>query len=124
MVVSEKGTFTYSPKDHALVPDDRLGTEDVRDRVSSSSWTREAPVLMVLVANLGRYPGRVAGARRRDYSHADAAVMGQNLYLACAALELGTVLTVDIKAEAARALRLEEDQEIILVMPVGYPGSR
>ncbi|MBI4601282.1 MAG: nitroreductase family protein [Planctomycetes bacterium] len=119
LVTGAEGTFTYSPKDHALVPHPALGKKDLRAEVPRTDWVKEAPLLVVLVADLGRYPEHVRAERRRDYSYADAAAMGENLYLAAAALGLGTVLTADARPEAGEVLGLKEGQHVAFIMPVG-----
>ena len=123
LVTSEEGTFLYSPKDHVLVPHATAGKKDLRAEVPRTGWLKDAPVLVMLVANLDRYPAQVRAERRRDYSHADAAVIGENIYLAAAALKLGTVLTADAKPEAGGLLGLNENQRIVFILPVGHANA-
>ncbi len=120
IVTSAEGTFVYSPRDHALVPHAIAGKKDLRAEVPRTGWLKDAPVLVMLVANLDRYPAQVRAERRRDYSHADAAVIGENIYLAAAALRLGTVITADAKPEAGAVLGLNENQRIVFILPVGH----
>lgn len=119
-VTSAEGTFVYSPKDHALVPYAPFAAKDFRGEIPRSDWLKDAPVLVLLIANLDRYPANVRPERRRDYSHADAAVIGENFCLAATALGLGTVLTADAKPEAGAVLGLKEEQKVVFILPVGY----
>jgi len=115
-VASEEGTFLYSPKEHALLPRD---TADLRGKLAGAAWAKDAPVLLILVANFDRYPERTSAPERRDYAFADGAAAGENIYLAAAALGLGTVLTMSSISEAATLLKLGKDQRALFVFPVG-----
>ena len=119
-VTSQQGTFIYSPRDHSLVPHPELGKKDLRSEVPRSDWVKEAPILILLVARLDRYPENVRAERRRDYSHADAAVIGENIYLAAAGLRLATVLTADAKPEAGATLGLKDTERVVFILPVGH----
>jgi SagB-type dehydrogenase family enzyme len=123
VVTSAEGTFVYSPREHALVPHAVAGKKDLRREVPRSDWVREAPVLILLVADVARYPEGVRPERRRDYAHADAAVIGQNLYLAATALGLATVLTADARPEAGELLGLGEGQRIVFILPAGSAAA-
>lgn len=118
VIASKDGLFRYRPARHALV---RLDRADHRKALTGATWAREAPLLMLLVADLGRYPERVSAQQRQQYARADAAVIGQNLYLATAALGLGTVLTAGVDPRARDVLDLRSEQNVIFVLPVGYP---
>lgn len=124
MVTSKAGTFLYDPAEHALRPWPGHGSEDLRARLTSADWARKAPVLVALVSDLTRYPDQVSPARRRDYSHADAGILGQNLYVASAAMRLGTVITASAPRDAKELLGLGPDRWVVFVCPVGVPATR
>jgi nitroreductase len=119
LVTMAGGTFLYSARDHALVPHPAAGARDLRREVPRSDWVKEAPALFLLVAHLDRYPENVRPERRRDYAHADAAAIGENLYLAAAALGLGIVLTADARPDAGTLLGLGENEKIVFILPAG-----
>ncbi len=116
-VCSAHGVFLYDPKRHALL---KRGSADVRDAVAGTDWAKSAPLCMVFVADLARYPQHVSAEERRIYAYADGAVAGENLYLAAAALGLGTVLTMAPAREVAGALGLRETELPTYVFPIGY----
>ncbi len=120
IITSAEGTFLYLPGEHALQGQGLASEKDLRAELAGADWAKEAPLLVLLVASLDRYPEKTPEAERRDYSYADAGVMGENLYLACAALRLGTVLTVSSRPEAGALLGLGKDQRTIFAFPVGY----
>ena len=122
-VTSAEGTFVYSSKDHALVPHGAAAKKDLRADLAGAAWAKEAPVLMLFVANLERYPEKTSTAERRDYSFADASAAGENLYLACTALGLGTCLTMSSNKEAGALLGLSKSQVVLFAFPVGYPAE-
>jgi nitroreductase len=121
IVTSAEGTFLYRPREHALAGQGPAAGKDLRKELAGADWAKEAPLLVLLVASLDRYPEKSTAAERRDCSYADAGVMGENLYLACAALELGTVLTMSSPPDAGALLGLGKDQRVIFVFPVGHP---
>lgn len=118
-VTSAEGTFRYAPKGHALEAVAAAKGKDLRSVIAHVDWMREAPAVLVLVADFTRYPAQAGQAERRDYAHADAAAAGENLYLAATALGLGTCLTMSSGAETAAALGLAETQKPIFVFPLG-----
>jgi SagB-type dehydrogenase family enzyme len=118
-VTSAEGTFRYASKGHALEAVAVAKGKDLRSVIAHVDWMREAPVVLVLVADFTRYPAQAGQAERRDYAHADAAAAGENLYRAATALGLGTCLTMSSGSETAAALGLAETQKPIFVFPLG-----
>jgi nitroreductase len=123
IITSAEGTFRYLPGEHALEGQGIAAGRDLRPELAGADWAKDAPLLVLLVASLDRYPEKTGAAERRDYSYADAGVMGENLYIACAALKLGTVLTVSSRPDAGALLGLGKDQRVIFAFPVGFPGQ-
>ena len=122
-VTSGDGTYRYEPVQHRLVPHGRLGEKDLRRELTSADWAQTAPLLVALVVHRNRYPENVRPVRRDHYAHADAGVIGENLYLACAAMGLGTVVTASAPREAGQLLGLGEDTAVVFVLPVGHPAK-
>lgn len=119
-VASAKGVHVYDPRGHRLV---RASKEDLRAKLGGADWVKEAPLLLILVADLSRYPERVPADQRRDYAWADATAAAENVYLAATALGLGTCFTVSSSPETAGLLEIRESQKPIVVLPVGYPAQ-
>jgi nitroreductase len=116
-LTSAEGTFLYSHRDHALL---QLDGGDLRARLAGADWAKEAPILLILVADLTRYPERAPPAERRDYAFADGAAAGENVYLAATALGLGTCLTMSSGVEVGKLLGLVPDRQPLFAFPVGY----
>ena len=115
-VTSARGTYRYEPRSHKLI---LRSADDLRAKLGGADWAKEAPVLLILVADLSRYPERVPDPERRDYAWADATAAAENIYLAVTALGLGTCYTVSSSPEAAKLLQLSEAQRPIVAMPLG-----
>ena len=65
--------------------------------------------------------GKSATEEKDAYAHADAAFIGQNVYLFCASDGLATVFRASIDQPAlAKAMKLCEDQKILFSQTVGY----
>lgn len=113
------GAYFYDAKGNQL---QRITTEDLRTAVSGQQ-PMEAPVFLVMVADLSRYPEKVAENREAVTSLAamDAGYVSQNIGLYCAAAKLATVPRATMDKEAlAKALNLTDKQILLLNNPVGY----
>lgn len=113
------GAYLYDAKGNQLK---RITTEDLRTAVGGQQ-PMEAPVFLVMVADLSRYPERVAENRDAVTSLAamDAGYVSQNIGLYCAAAKLATVPRATMDKEAlAKALNLTDKQIPLLNNPVGY----
>ena len=65
--------------------------------------------------------GKSSTEEKDAYAHADAAFIGQNVYLFCASEGLATVFRASIDQPAlAKAMKLREDQKILFSQTVGY----
>lgn len=86
----------------------------------------DAPVLLLLVADLSRYKSYVPGndeanKRLRDMSALDAGIVSQNISILCAAAALGTRPRAYMNHDELRKeLNLTNSQIIWLNHPVGY----
>ena len=73
-----------------------------------------------MVADFSRM-GKSSTEEKDAYAHADAAFIGQNVYLFCASEGLATVFRASIdKPALAKAMKLREDQKILFSQTVGY----
>jgi nitroreductase len=118
-VCMANGAYLYDAKQHQLK---RVTTEDVRPQVAGRQ-PMAAPVFLVLVGDVSRYPGGMAQQRQvvESLSAMDAGYVSQNICLYCAAAKLATVPRASMNKEAlAKSLNLKETQVLLLNNPVGY----
>ena len=115
-VCIENGAYKYDAKGHALV---QVTDKDVRPAVAAQqTWAADAPVVIVLVSDLRK----LGGEKAREMGAIDAGHVSQNVCLYCAATGLATVPRASMdKRAVATALNLEDGQEPMLNLPVGYP---
>ena len=118
-VCMANGAYLYNAKQNKLT---RVTTEDLRPAVCGQQ-PMEAPVFLVLVADLSRYPEDLAGKKEAvmGLANMDAGYVSQNICLYCAAAKLATVPRATMDKEAlGKALNLKTTQIPILNSPVGY----
>ncbi len=83
----------------------------------------EAPVAIVVCADLSAHAGAYGGRGVELYSIQDTAAAIENILLAATALGLGTCWVGAFSEEAAaRVLRLERNIRPLAIIPVGYPS--
>lgn len=117
-VCTKDGCYMYDAKAHQLQP---VVTGDYRSAVAGQqAFVKEAPVCLVLVADLSRFKGGnpdqllIMGA-------CDAGIVSQNISLFCAAAGLVTVPRASMDQNALKkALKLKDSQHLLLNHPVGY----
>ena len=119
-VATSDGLYLYDVKEHALNP---VLHQDIRALTGKQSFAGEAPVNLVYVADFSRTGG--ANAEERNfYSAADTGFISQNVYLYCASTGLVTVVRGSVERdELASAMKLRNNQRIILAQTVGYPAG-
>lgn len=111
------GLYLYDAKTNRLEP---IVNEDIRSLTGKQSFVKTAPVNLIIVADFSRM-GKSATEEKDAYAHADAAFIGQNVYLFCASEGLSTVFRASIdKPALAKAMKLREDQKILFSQTVGY----
>lgn len=112
------GVFVYDAKDHQLR---QISPEDCRALGGSQPFVRDAPVTLILVADLAK-AGGAGKAGSKDWAFIDAGYISQNIYLYCAAERLATGARAYVdKTELGPKLQLRPDQLIVLAQSVGYP---
>ncbi len=116
-VATADGVSLYDPRAHALIP---RTAKDLRGKIAGADWAKQAPVVLLVAADLTRYPDRTPEEERGLYAHADGAAAGQNIYLAATALGLGTVLTMSPAKESMGNLGLSESEIPVYVFPLEY----
>ena len=123
-VAMEKGLFKYEAKAHELQPLASNGdvNHDLRTSLPKKDYVKEAPVLLILVGDVSRLPDRFPENLRWRWIHCEAGAMAQNLYLQSLSLGLGTCINAGFDAAyGKKALGLESAEQILYILPLGYP---
>jgi nitroreductase len=108
------GVFVYVAKGHQL---SQVSPEDCRALGGTQSFVKDAPVTLILVADLAK-----VGGTGKDLAFIDTGFISQNIYLYCAAQGLATGARASVdKAALAPRMKLRPDQIIVLAQSVGYP---
>jgi nitroreductase len=118
-VCMASGAYLYDAKQSQL---SRITTEDLRPAVCGKQ-PMEAPVFLVMIADISRYPEGLASQRQlvESFAAMDAGYVSGNIGLYCAAAKLATVPRASMDKEAlTKALNLKDTQILILNNPVGY----
>lgn len=115
-----KGIYHYQPKDHALV---KTAEEDVREALAeaalSQSSVEQAAAVIVFTAIYAR-TAKKYGERAARYVHIEVGHAAENLFLQVEALGLATVVVGAFHdAEVSKVLHLPENEEPLLLMPIG-----
>jgi nitroreductase len=119
-VLRKDGVFLFDAPKQRLLP---VSAEDVRALGGMQPFVKDAPVTLVLVANLARM-GASKPEDRKTYADIDAGYISQNIYLYCASAGLATGARAMVdRAALAPKLQLSPDQIIILAQSVGYPAK-
>jgi len=118
-VAMAEGVWLYEPEEHTL----SLHLDaDIRAQTGIQDFVGTAPVNLIYVAH-GERMSELLSLERRLYASVDAAFIGQNVYLFCAAEGLATVFRGALDTEAlGRTLGLGYDQFVTFAQSVGYPG--
>lgn len=116
-VATKQGVFIYDAKNNQLNP---VVSEDVRTVIGRQPFVKDAPVVLVYVADYRRMRGQET--QNDFYSAADTGFISQNVYLFCASEGLATVVLGMVNKDAlSKKMGLAQEQKIILAQPVGYP---
>jgi nitroreductase len=115
------GLYRYEPAGHRLA----LAVEaDVRRVTGYQDFVDDAALDLVYVADHRRM-GRIPVAQRESYASCCAGAMAQNVYLCCASSGLATVLRAWFdRAALARAMALQEDEQLLFAQTVGQRKAR
>jgi nitroreductase len=108
----------YEPHQHVLRT---VVRGDVRAATGLQDFVPSAPLNLVYVADRSRMT-EASDEDRSFYAATDTGFIAQNVYLACAALGLVSVVRGHVdRKQLALALRLRPDQQVVLAHTVGYP---
>lgn len=116
-LLMKSGVFLYLPETHSL---EKLMDEDIRHLGGTQDFVKDAPVTVVLIADLDRMGGAGTGTDLQT-AYIDAGYISQNIYLFCTSAGLSTGARGLIDREAlGEALQLKNSQAIIIAHCVGY----
>jgi SagB-type dehydrogenase family enzyme len=121
----EPGLYRYVPTAHAL---EWIRAGDLRDTLWNvalrQTSIQTAPATLVFAAVVARAAAKY-GSRAERYTHIEVGAAGENVYLQCESLGLGTVFIGAFSDDGVKeALALPEDERAFGIMPVGVPAGR
>ena len=112
-MLTAKGAWAYAAKENKMI---QVSSKDLR----SNAGRFNAPIYIVIVSNT-----KLTGTTPRalHFAAMDAGYVSQNIYLAAAAMKLGTCAIGSIpKPELiAKELKLTQAEKILLTHSVGIP---
>jgi nitroreductase len=121
VVVRADGAYRYDPAGNRLLP---VAPGDLRPLAGVQPFVKDAPLTLVLVADLSRMKGAEKDPAERQWIWADAGFICQNVYLFCASEGLATGVRALLDRPAlAKALGLRDDQVVLLAQSVGRPAA-
>jgi len=110
--------YLYDAKVNSLIP---VVLGDIRALTGKQPFVKDAPVNLIYVADLTKM-SRLSAVDADFYAAADTGFISENVYLYCASFGLATVVRGSIdKPALVKAMKLRQDQKIILAQTVGYP---
>jgi len=93
---------------------------DYRSLAGTQEFVKTAPVNLLYVADYTRM-GKATEESKPSYSSADAAFIGENVYLFCSAFDMACVLRASVDKQAvAKLLNLRDDQHVVFGQSVGF----
>lgn len=115
------GLYKYEPHKNSLK---LVSAGDILPQLASAAveqtWMAGAAAALVLAGNYGKMAARYGG-RAHMYVHMEAGHAAQNVYLAAAALGLGTTLVGAFSDEmVAKIAGLAPDEQPLGILPVGF----
>ncbi len=116
----KKGIYHYHPHEHELefIREADIGSDLARASLSQSMLA-EGGAVFVFAAEFERTTDRY-GDRGRRYVYNEIGHASQNLHLQAAALDLGTVVIGAYRdEEVERILQLDDQYDVLYMMPVG-----
>ena len=113
-VLLEKGVFLYNEEEHALI--EKL-PKDIREHTGTQKMMMSAPMGLVFVADLSRMTSPFLRSKeaKRFCAWVDTGYISQNVYLYCAAANLGTVALSLVDRDKLRDLMGLKDHEKIVL---------
>jgi len=120
LLVRADGAFLYDAPANRLLP---IASGDHRALTGLQSFAKDAPLTLLLVADISRIPGAGNDPEAMQMVWADAGFISQNIYLFCASEGLATGVRASVDRQAlAKALGLKGNLRVLLAQSVGRPA--
>ena len=116
-VALAEGLYVYEAGPHQLK---LVEAADVRAKTSGQPFATNAPLTLIMVADLTRLE-KARPQTRLLYANFDAGCISQNIYLFCASAGLATVVHDLDRTVLRPSMKLRPQQEIIMAQAVGFP---
>ncbi len=117
-VAAANGLYLYDAKANAL---NSVLTQDIRAMTGRQPFVKDVAVNLVYVADYSKM-NAVSSEDKILFSADATGSISQNVYLFCASEGLATRVRANMdKPALAKAMKLREDQKIVLAQSVGYP---
>ena len=118
-VCMKEGVYIYFPQDFELR---LIEKKDVRQDIAANQlYAWNAPISIVLVSNINRFPYAIEKKERLKAAIMNACYVSANIGLFCASVGLATTPRADLDIDRiSAALHLNESQIPILSNPIGY----
>jgi len=119
-VLLQNGAYLYNEENHELV---KILSKDIRENIGTQKMMKHAPMGLVFVADLSRMTSPFVRKEeaQRFSAWVDTGFVSQNVYLYCAASNLGTVVLALIDRDKLHKLMgLKEHEKIVLTQVVGH----
>ncbi|MCX5708262.1 MAG: SagB/ThcOx family dehydrogenase [Candidatus Omnitrophica bacterium] len=110
------GLFRYNAIQNSL---ELILAQDIREAAGKQDFVKSAPVNLIYVADLAKM--KDMKDQKDFYAAIDTGFIAENVYLFCASADLATVVRGSFDQETlSRAMKLKENQKIIITQTVGY----
>ncbi|MBI9108670.1 MAG: nitroreductase family protein [Spirochaetales bacterium] len=119
-ILLKNGVFLYNEENHELM---EIIPDDIRENIGTQKMMKSAPLGLVFVADLSRMRSPLLKKKEAQQFCAwvDTGFISQNVYLFCAASNLGTaVLSLVDREKLHKLMELEEYEKIVLTQVVGH----
>lgn len=114
------GLYHYGPKNHTLK---KISDGDKRIDIFNAALMQDAiknSAATIIIAAVVERTAVKYGSRAERYVHIEVGAAGQNIYLQCVSLGLGTVMIGAFKDEALKkVLGLPNNEDPYIIMPIG-----
>lgn len=121
-VIMADGTYLFDPQKHEL---NLVVSKDLRTLSSVKENFQQAPLHLAYVADYSQRdltPDQKKTSEK--FSNADAGFIGENVYLYCASVGLGSCFVgIFDESGLGKALNLNADQSLLYTQVVGYPAK-
>jgi nitroreductase len=119
-VLLKHGVFLYNEENHELID---IISKDIRKNIGTQKMMKAAPMGLVFIAELSRMKSPFLRSKeaQRFSAWVDTGYISQNVYLFCAAANLGTVvLSLVDRDKLHKLMNLKEHEKIVLTQVVGH----